>query len=673
MAVAVSYPGVYIEEFTPGAPIQGVGTSTAAFLGPACAGRLMEPVQLTSWDAFKAEFGDQPLPGYYLWYAVRGYFENGGQVCWVVRVSNASAARWVLNDANGVPTLVVTARTPGTVANGVRLRLRHSHAITAAVFRHQATIQAVSGIQLTFASGDDAVRFRPGDLVTVSEAQLARVRILSVNGANISLTEPLAAAQHARHLQLANVRHDQGDTVIRLQISGGNPVDLAPGSLLQVTQGATTAWATVTSVSTETVTLADNTTVTTYRTTVADPLPDLDLGPAAPAVTVQSSEFDLTVRPPTGTATTYPNLSMSPSSRNYYGQQVNLKSELVTVSPAAPPSTSIPPENIPAELTALTGPQPTGQAENLGSLGPYDYQAALDLIRQIRGINQVAIPDRTDTTVQGMLRVHCEGAPPRIGERFAILDAQRGVAPSGPGSVTDQRSALDSVNGYAALYYPWILVPPAPPAAGSPPPASPPDPILVPPSGHVAGIYARIDNSRGVHKAPAGEEAGIAGALGVERQLGDIDQGLLNLSLGINVIRVFRPNGQPTVWGARTTATGVNSSWQYVNIRRLFLYLEGSITASIRWAVFEPNNLELWGKLKRTISAFLNRVWRDGALFGATAKDAYYVRIDNALNPPSDLALGRLTIEVGVRPAYPAEFIVVRIGIWEGGSEITEQ
>jgi hypothetical protein len=239
--------------------------------------------------------------------------------------------------------------------------------------------------------------------------------------------------------------------------------------------------------------------------------------------------------------------------------------------------------------------------------------------------------------------------------------------------VIDQRSALDSVGGFAALYYPWILVPSAPPPAGSPPPTTPPSPILVPPSGHIAGIYARIDNSRGVHKAPAGEEAGIRGALGVERQLGDIDQGLLNLTYGINVIRVFRPNAQPIVWGARTTATGVNSSWQYVNIRRLFLFLEGSITAGIRWAVFEPNNLELWGKLKRTISAFLSRVWRDGALFGATAKDAYYVRIDEALNPPADMALGRLTLEIGVRPAYPAEFIVVRIGIWEGGSEVTEQ
>jgi phage tail sheath protein FI len=153
--------------------------------------------------------------------------------------------------------------------------------------------------------------------------------------------------------------------------------------------------------------------------------------------------------------------------------------------------------------------------------------------------------------------------------------------------------------------------------------------------------------------------------------MSDVEQGQLNLGGfagigGINVIRVFRPGGRPVVWGARTTATDRN--WQYVNIRRLFLFLEGSIEEGIRWAVFEPNNLSLWQKLKRTINEFLTRQWRDGALFGAKAEDAFYVRIDEALNPFSEQALGRLNIEIGIRPTYPAEFIIVRIGIWPGGA-----
>jgi phage tail sheath protein FI len=227
----------------------------------------------------------------------------------------------------------------------------------------------------------------------------------------------------------------------------------------------------------------------------------------------------------------------------------------------------------------------------------------------------------------------------------------------GSGSLEEQRRGLDSTRGYAALYAPWLRVVPS----------NDGPPILVPPGGHVCGVFARSDAARGVHKAPANEI--VNGVLGVETRISLIEQGQLNL-LGINIVQVFQDGGRPIVWGARTTATDTN--WQYVNIRRLFLYLEESIQEGIRWAVFEPNNLSLWQKLKRTLNDFLMRAWRDGALFGAKAEDAFYVRIDEVLNPFSQQQLGRLTIEIGVRPAYPAEFIVVRIGIWDGGSEVSE-
>jgi phage tail sheath protein FI len=158
-------------------------------------------------------------------------------------------------------------------------------------------------------------------------------------------------------------------------------------------------------------------------------------------------------------------------------------------------------------------------------------------------------------------------------------------------------------------------------------------------------------------------------AIGVETVLSDSDQGFVNLK-GVNVIRVFTHGGRPTIWGARTTSKDTN--WQYVNIRRLFLFLEESIQTSLRASVFEPNETRLWQRLKRTITAFLTQQWRDGALFGAKVEEAFYVRIDEVLNPDSQRALGRLTIEIGVRPSYPAEFIVVRIGIWDGGSDVSE-
>jgi len=246
---------------------------------------------------------------------------------------------------------------------------------------------------------------------------------------------------------------------------------------------------------------------------------------------------------------------------------------------------------------------------------------------------------------------HCE----TMYDRFAILDSIRGATPDK--DIRDQFADVRSERGFAALYYPWILA--RNPLTGMN--------ERWPPSGHIAGVYARTDAQRGVHKAPA--NTNIRGALGLERLLTNEEQGPLNL-MGINVLRVFPEQAQPLVWGARTTATDRN--WQYVNVRRLFLFLEESIEEGIRWAVFEPNNLQLWQKLKRTITEFLTRVWRDGALFGATPKDAFYVRIDEVLNPPSTQALGRLYIEIGVRPAYPAEFIIVRIGIWQGDSNVSE-
>ena len=218
-------------------------------------------------------------------------------------------------------------------------------------------------------------------------------------------------------------------------------------------------------------------------------------------------------------------------------------------------------------------------------------------------------------------------------------------------------SGFDSTRGYAGLYAPWLRVIPE----------NDGPPILVPPSGHVAGIFARSDNNRGVFKAPANEI--VNDAIGVERRISLIDQGQLNLQ-GINIVQVFQDGGRPTLWGARTTATDTN--WQYVSTRRLFLFLEESIQDGIRWAVFEPNNLELWQKLKRTMTDFLLRSWRDGALFGAKPEEAFYVRIDETLNPFSEQQLGRLHIEIGLRPAYPAEFIIVRIGIWDGGSSASE-
>ena len=646
MAVQVSYPGVYIEEFTPGAPIQGVGTSTAAFLAPSAAGPLNEPTKITSWDAFKRDFGEDPLDGFYLWYAVRGFFENGGQVCYVTRVSNASHEELVLDDRSAAPapTIRVWAREPGDLTPNIEVSVADAQLVTGAeLFRPTTTVSSATGAAITTDDAADAARFRPGDEITINGTDATTV--VRVEGPVIRTSEELTAS-NGDTLRLADL--ESGDTTFRL----ANAAGLSSGSVIRLTQNGTTEDAIVKSVIVETLSSSE----TTYRVTLASGLANgYDLSSGAAAVSVESFEFDLTATQGADT-TTYSDLSMRPEHPRYYRRVINNDANgLIYAAPVEPPNTTPPPDNRPAVVAnqPLTG----GVDDNPAALTPTDYSNALSALEAIDDVNFIATPDSTDLSVQLAVIAHCEN----IHDRFAILDAPRGAPLFGTDSVDLWLNSVTSARGFAALYYPWLRVPPA---AGT-------EPILVPPSGHVGGIYARTDNNRGVHKAPAGNEAQVNGALGVERTMSDVDQGQLNLR-GINVIRVFRPGGRPVVWGARTTATTVDTNWQYVNIRRLFLFLEESIEEGIRWAVFEPNNLQLWQKLKRTITEFLLRVWRDGALFGATAEEAFYVRIDEALNPFSEQALGRLNIEIGIRPTYPAEFIIVRIGIWPGGSEVSE-
>lgn len=657
MTIPTTYPGVYIEEIAPGAPIEGVGTSTAAFLGPCATGPLNQPTKVTSWDQFKRVFGGSPLDGFYLWYAVRGFYDNGGRVCYVTRVSNARHAELVLMDRTatpGTPTIRLWARQPGNLSPAITVTVADAHAVSGAThYRPTAEVAVAStGTVITTTRAAQAATFRPTDVVTI-EGTTTTASVIRVEDASVVLSRDLVA-NAGQTLRLANLTLGV-TTTLRLE----GAAHLCSGSVIELTQDARSEFAVVKSVQIERLSAA----LTTYRVELMSAVAHAyDLASSAAAIDVQSHEFTLTVTqgspPRPRRYARYADLGMHPEHRNYYRRVINEDpSGLIYADPVEPPNTATPPNNRPREITsetALAG----GADESRAILASSDYSAALAQLEAIDDINLVAIPDRTDLDVQLNLINHCKL---QAKDRFAILDSRRGAGLFGTDSVELQFGALEEDKGFGALYYPWLLVSPA---SGT-------SPVLVPPSGHVAGILARIDNTRGVHKAPAGTDALVSAALGVERTMSDIEQGQLNI-LGINVIRVFSSPGSPIVWGARTTATGMNKTWQYVNIRRLMLFLEESIEEGIRWAVFEPNNLSLWKKLERTIGSFLNRVWRDGALFGETAEKAYFVRIDEALNPPSDRKLGRLNIEIGVQPTYPAEFIIVRIGLWDGGADVTE-
>ena len=246
--------------------------------------------------------------------------------------------------------------------------------------------------------------------------------------------------------------------------------------------------------------------------------------------------------------------------------------------------------------------------------------------------------------VQGMMIAHCE----HMGDRVAILDAPPNLTPQEVKNWRMNTAGYDS--SYAALYYPWITV--MDPVLNKP--------IQIPPSGHMAGIWARNDNTRGVHKAPANEV--VQGALSTVYQTTKGEQDTLN-PIGVNCIRAF-PGRGIRVWGARTLSS--NPSWRYINVRRLFNYVEKSIENGTQWVVFEPNDRMLWGRVRRDVSNFLTMVWRDGALFGSTPGEAFYVKCDDELNPPASRDLGRLIIEIGLAPVKPAEFVIFRISQWAG-------
>ena len=659
MAVQVSYPGVYIEEFAPAPPIQGVGTSTAAFIGPARSGDLGIPTKLASFDTFKALFGAQPLPGFFMWYAVRGFYENGGQICYVVRASNGKYASLTLQDRGGTDAIRVRARDPGAPQPPLQVEVTAVNVLQSgntSLYQPTAAyvVTAIREIQLPNAA--DAAQFRPGDWVTLGAAD-PRVQVLGASGDRIRLTQDLASAVGANgtvHLADAPAGTQTLRIVSTVPVAAGT---LVTGTMLTIAQGAVTDTEVIDSVQAEP--LQTNPAATTYRVTFRQGLRvAFSLDPAN-AATVQSEEFS--VRVSRGAAATpYDNLALDPAHPRYFATIINSSGGPVVVEAIEPPPPELPPNNMPATIgpTALAG----GADEDLTTLADGDYTDALDTLQRIDDVNIISIPDATiapdpDVVQQAMI-AHCE----LMQDRFAVLDSLPGLPPFGAGAnagADTQRRGLDSTRGYAALYYPWLRVPPAGRGA----------PTLVPPSGHVCGIMARVDANRGVFKAPANETVNGAVDIQPNGNTTNEEQGQLNLG-GINVVRVFSGGGRPVLWGARTTATNLN--WIYVNVRRLFLFLEESIQEGIGYAVFEPNNPALWQSLKRTITAFLLQQWRDGALFGNTPEEAFYVRIDEVLNPFSEQALGRLHIEIGARPAFPAEFIIVRIGISAGSAEVTE-
>ena len=352
---------------------------------------------------------------------------------------------------------------------------------------------------------------------------------------------------------------------------------------------------------------------------------------------------------------TFDNISADPESPDYFLKKVNGISNLIV-------------------LTATTGKEGTRPTDvNITSLGDpkVNYDGAAVVLADFDGkekevtvngkkviersgltgfeytdeINFLCAPD--DHAIEGLYDKvvdHCE----KLKDRFAILQSKESDAPSRIGSMLPPRPS-----DYAAFYYPWINII---------------DPRtnrekLIPPGGQVAGIYARSDIERGVWKAPANEI--VRGARSLQFTISTGQQDILN-PRGINVIRAF-PGRGIRVWGARTTSN--NPLWKYINVRRLFLFLEESVEESTQWVVFEPNNEQLWARIKQTITAFLVPVWRTGALMGTTPEEAFFVKVDRTTMTQNDIDTGKLIVIIGVAPTKPAEFVIFRFTQFTANAE----
>ncbi len=558
-------PGVYVEEFESGSkPMEGVGTSTAGFIGLAERGPVGGIPQLvTSAAEFKRIYGgylsENAFGEYrFLAYAVDQFFINGGSRAFIVRVAPSDG----VCAAGNSKVLAITAKNPGAWGDDIRINAAPASKAKTQILE---VLDTDAGKRYIVKNGDG---FNTGDVVAFNDGETITYNKIVKSQGNILTLE-----------------NDLDDTCVDKEL--------------------------------------------------------------LPTKVLSTCEFSLDVRYG-DVVEVYDNLSFNIEASNYVDKKLS-KSDLVNVSYIGEEGDTIvsPFEMIAGSDKAVATLVLSGgkdgsvkgisAADFIGEDGGAGHRTGIQSFLDNDSVAIMAVPGITDPNVQLTLVAHCEN----LGSRFAVLDMPREAR-----KVEDLISHRDIFDtAYAAMYHPWLSV------------FDPLDKknIAVPPSGSVLGIYARTDATRGVHKAPANEV--VRGCVGLDSQFTTGEQDILNPK-GVNLIRAF-PGQGIRVWGARTATS--NSSWRYVNVRRLFIFIEESIRANTNWAVFEPNDEVLWIRVQRTISVFLDGLWRGGSLSGTSPEEAFFVNIGRDTMTQDDIDNGRLVCVIGVAPVKPAEFVIFRI------------
>ncbi len=679
-------PGVFIEEVPARLKaIEGVSTSTAAFVGPAQRGpipgfplpfngepagyvvpRDAAPRLVTSYADFVRTFGDPlPMPDVggngFLARAVRAFFDNGGKRLYVARIvtddTTNRATRSILRLHQGVALQLATPTT--TTSPLVRLTsLRGVGDAGSLEFRRRdgTVLQTIAITSYDTANGTVTLDANPA----AHQPEQVYVTPLGLhpnpNGAQVYARNP---GDWSARVKVSVLNADRGpvpitanaataDTQIAVQATGS----FYRGAIVEIDDGSERV----------------------YRE-VTDVLPGRRLQLAtALGVTINTGnspfarvcEIDIVVQDESGSTPAlelHRALSWNPNPlpevrRRHYATVINSRSNLIYIRPpavAAPPSPPAPAETAESAINIRTQPMTLNgfpvdfeTAGTVGGLGAApddnDYvgvdtgpgtRTGIASLQEVEDARILAAPGRSNQLVHNALITQCE----RLRYRFAVLDGVRDH--STVADILTHRNAYDT--SFAAYYAPWLEI------------IENDQQLLVPPSGYLAGIYARTDVERGVHKAPANEV--VRGITGLARCITVGEQEILN-PRGVNAIRRFEGRGT-RVWGARTLAS--DPEFRYVNVRRFLIFLEASLDRGTQWAVFEPNAPETWQRVTNSVTAFLHTQWQNGALFGRTPEQAFFVRCDETTMSVDDIQNGRLICEIGVAIVRPAEFVIFRI------------
>jgi len=684
-------PDVYVEEIDSGnKPIEGVSTSFTGFVGMTQRGPSTGLPQLvTSYSDFANQYGSyfdfgptfaghNSLP-----FAVDGFFTNLGSVLYISRVLAPGAAKATTTALGGLVTRLTqdTSMAAALVNQIMPATLRGIQVGTKLLTRMIRNGIPTDSATLTVSAVDrntGIVKFAPA-LAAVFEARYTTVftDVNSLNAAGdiTALANPLAVRPNTFTITAANegswgnsivinaFHQSAGRTQLDTFVSGAignNQIQLKStanfyvNAWVEIDRGNTKHYRKVLAVNGPVLTLDGPAMV------AGDVAPEL----AAPnnITYFATTEFQLTVSS-NGQTEQYSGLTVENVPGRYYFDQINNLSSLIQVG--APPASGQPflfPSGIDGVLIPLLngvdGTAAPGDSDYIGQDNGPGQRTGIQALIDIDPISIVAVPGITTQGVQGALITHCES----MRYRFAILDpAPKSVSPPVSGDLNDIQNQRDQFDTkYAAIYYPRIVIENLMTNTSMP----------LAPSGHIAGIYARVDDQRGVFKAPANEILG--GATDLEIIVNKSEQEILNPEPNnINVNRDFRHTGRGLrVWGARCITS--DPDWKYINVRRLFIFIEKSIEQGTQWAVFEPNDFRLWARISQSVSAFLTRVWRDGALMGQKPEQAFFVKCDSTTMTQDDIDNGRLIMLVGIAPVKPAEFVIIRIGQWAGGSSVQE-